>query len=222
MSRAFKSRFTVCAFTYAKDKAERVMCKITHRQYGKPHTPKCSIMLESTDNLSRHSHLSVGIFEWRWVVMSSMTKRMIRFVDEYMVDLNSTQAAIRAGYSPASARNIGCENLRRPEIAKEIEARLSSLSDASTIRIEWVIDKLKNIVVMSMQEVPVFRQDLRTHKMVSTGIYRFDSIAAVRALELLGKYKGMFNRRDEIPPQGIIHVRFINGDDTTEADIPPK
>ena len=44
-----------------------------------------------------------------------MTKKQKRFVEEYLIDLNATQAAIRAGYSPATAKEIGCENLTKPK-----------------------------------------------------------------------------------------------------------
>ena len=56
-----------------------------------------------------------------------LTNRQSRFIDEYMVDLNGTRAAIRAGYSPRTARAIACENLKKPLIAEEIERRKKAL-----------------------------------------------------------------------------------------------
>ena len=50
------------------------------------------------------------------------------FVEEYIVDFNATQAAIRAGYSEKTAYSIGWENLRIPEIADDIERRISELA----------------------------------------------------------------------------------------------
>lgn len=50
-----------------------------------------------------------------------MTKKQKRFVEEYLIDLNAAQAAIRAGYSPKAAYSIGSENLRKPEIRACIE-----------------------------------------------------------------------------------------------------
>ncbi|WP_259343218.1 terminase small subunit [Bordetella avium] len=44
-----------------------------------------------------------------------------RFMEEYLVDLNATQAAIRAGYSKKTARQIGEENLSQPDIAKAVQ-----------------------------------------------------------------------------------------------------
>ena len=49
-----------------------------------------------------------------------MTKKQTRFIEEYLIDLNATQAAIRAGYSVDSAKEIGCENLTKPNIGTHI------------------------------------------------------------------------------------------------------
>ena len=56
----------------------------------------------------------------RCCVMARMTQKQKRFVEEYLIDLNATQAAIRAGYSPQTARDIGCENLTKPNIQNAI------------------------------------------------------------------------------------------------------
>jgi len=48
--------------------------------------------------------------------MAKLTPKQKAFVEEYLIDLNATQAAIRAGYSPATAGSIGSENLKKPEI----------------------------------------------------------------------------------------------------------
>ena len=56
--------------------------------------------------------------------MEKLTPKQARFVEEYLVDLNATQAAIRAGYSESTARAIGHENLTKPDIQEAIaEAR---------------------------------------------------------------------------------------------------
>lgn len=56
-----------------------------------------------------------------------LTEKQIRFIAEYLVDYNGTQAAIRAGYSKKTAYSIAWENLRKPEIAGEIKKRLESV-----------------------------------------------------------------------------------------------
>lgn len=53
--------------------------------------------------------------------MAGLTDKQQRFVDEYLIDLNATQAAIRAGYSEKTAYSVGHENLKKPEIQKAIQ-----------------------------------------------------------------------------------------------------
>ncbi|APE31795.1 hypothetical protein BOX17_13040 [Halomonas aestuarii] len=50
-----------------------------------------------------------------------LTPKKARFVDEYLIDLNANQAAIRAGYSEKTARQVGAENLSKPDIAAAID-----------------------------------------------------------------------------------------------------
>ena len=74
-----------------------------------------------------------------------MTKKQKRFVDEYLIDLNITQAAIRAGYSPKTAYSIGSENLKKPEIRACIEKAMAERSKGQgSIRIElsWSLQRL--------------------------------------------------------------------------------
>lgn len=64
-------------------------------------------------------------------------------MEEYLVDLNATQAAIRAGYSEKTAKEIGCENLTKPHIAAAVEAGKKALADEAGINAEWVRKRLK-------------------------------------------------------------------------------
>ena len=57
--------------------------------------------------------------------MGNMTNKQKRFCDEYLIDLNATQAAIRAGYSKKTARKIGQENLTKLDIKNYIEERMA-------------------------------------------------------------------------------------------------
>ncbi|WP_288192711.1 terminase small subunit [uncultured Phyllobacterium sp.] len=71
-----------------------------------------------------------------------LTPRMSRFVSEYLVDLNATQAAIRAGYSPKTACQIGAENLTKPVISAEIEMRLEIRKRELEIDSDWFLQCL--------------------------------------------------------------------------------
>ena len=75
----------------------------------------------------------------------SLTPKQRRFVEEYLVDLNATQAAIRAGYSAAGAKDIGYENLKRPEIADAIAEAQRARSERTGITAERVLRELGKI-----------------------------------------------------------------------------
>lgn len=62
------------------------------------------------------------------VLADGFTFKQRRFIEEFCVDGNRTQAAIRAGYSPDSAYSIGSENLKKPEIRAAVDARTAELS----------------------------------------------------------------------------------------------
>ncbi len=65
--------------------------------------------------------------------MANLTPKQQRFVEEYLIDLNATQAAIRAGYSEKTANEIGAENLAKPSIAKAIQDALKDVLSASRL-----------------------------------------------------------------------------------------
>lgn len=71
-----------------------------------------------------------------------MTPKQQRFVEEYLIDLNATQAAIRAGYKEDSAGAVGHENLKKPEIAEAIAAAQQERSQRTKIDAAWVLRRL--------------------------------------------------------------------------------
>ena len=65
----------------------------------------------------------------------SVNDKQIRFCEEYVIDHNATQAAIRAGYSPKTAKQIGSENLSKPDIEakiRELEAEIPAKDSIAT------------------------------------------------------------------------------------------
>ena len=77
--------------------------------------------------------------------MAKLTAKQQRFVDEYLIDLNATQAAIRAGYSEKTAFSIGTENLRKPLIQKAIQQRKQAREQRTEITQDRVIQELAAI-----------------------------------------------------------------------------
>ena len=62
-----------------------------------------------------------------------MTEKQKKFCIEYLKDLNATQAAVRAGYSKDTAKEIGCENLTKPNIKKYIDSQLDEYLSKSKV-----------------------------------------------------------------------------------------
>ena len=82
-----------------------------------------------------------------------MTPKQKRFCEEYLVDLNATQAAVRAGYSPASAASIGSENLIKPEIRARIDKAQAERSKRTGINADRVLRELGRIAFVNPKDV---------------------------------------------------------------------
>ena len=72
----------------------------------------------------------------------ALTAQRQRFVEEYLVDLNGTEAAIRAGYSPRSAKAQASQLLALPEVQVAVSAAKASRSDRTKIDADWVLNRL--------------------------------------------------------------------------------
>lgn len=88
----------------------------------------------------------------------SLSAKQQRFVAEYLVDLNATQAAIRAGYSVKTAYAIGAENLRKPQIAHAIAVERAKIAGRLEITQANVIERLWNIATADPNELIQFRR----------------------------------------------------------------
>ncbi|APB77396.1 terminase small subunit [Paenibacillus polymyxa] len=75
----------------------------------------------------------------------SLTDKQNMFVKEYLIDLNATQAAIRAGYSKKTARKIGNENLTKPDIQAAIEKAMADRSKRTEITADRVLQEYAKI-----------------------------------------------------------------------------
>lgn len=127
-----------------------------------------------------------------------MTKKQKRFCDEYLIDLNATQAAIRAGYSKKTAYSIGVENLKKPDIKKYISERMAEKESALIADQDEVLRYL----------TAVLRGESRSSVVVVESTGDFTSAARemdkapdekerLKAAELLGKRYGIYTDRTE-------------------------
>lgn len=76
------------------------------------------------------------------VLSPKLTEKQKAFVEEYLVDLNATQAAIRAGYSQKTARKIGNENLTKPDIQQAIAEAKKERSERTKVNADWLLKRL--------------------------------------------------------------------------------
>jgi len=82
-----------------------------------------------------------------------MTPKQTLFAAEYLIDLNATQAAIRAGYSEKTAAEVGYENLRKPQIGKAIEEAMAARAEKTGIAAQDVLDELAKCGFTSLADV---------------------------------------------------------------------
>lgn len=84
--------------------------------------------------------------------MSSLTDKQKRFCQEYIIDLNGTQAAIRAGYSKNTARQIAEQNLSKLDIQEYISSLQQKIGDKLEITAERVIGEIAKLAFSNVQD----------------------------------------------------------------------
>ncbi len=157
----------------------------------------------------------------------ALTEKQKRFINEYLIDLNATQAAIRAGYSEKTANRIGTENLSKLVIQNEINRRMKDREIRTEITQDMVVRELAAIAfsngtdyskvvtrhgvddtgnTVEYYDVELKNTDELTNeqKKAIAGIKQtkfgicVETCDKVKALELLGKHLGMFKDKVEL------------------------
>ena len=95
-----------------------------------------------------------------------LTPKQKRFCDEYLIDLNATQAAIRAGYSKKTAYSIGQENLKKPEINAHIEKRMEEKEEALIAKQDEVLKYLTAVMRGKSTSCVLARDDMGAEHLV--------------------------------------------------------
>ena len=157
-----------------------------------------------------------------------MTKKQKRFVEEYLIDLNATQAAIRAGYSPDTAKSIGSENLTKPDIQARIAKAMAERSRRTGVNADRVIMELAKIAFVNASDVidadtatvkaDALPEDTAAIQSVKVKTFGEDGLERevkmadkLKASELLGKHLGMF--KDKVELSGSLETEKTKLDD---------
>jgi phage terminase small subunit len=153
-----------------------------------------------------------------------VTEKQKTFISEYLIDLNGTQAAIRAGYSPKTANEQASRMLAKANIAKLIQEAMDKRSEDLGIDARYVLKTIKTTIERCSQAYPVLDRKGEP-VLVSVGegddakvvpAYSFDATGVLKGAELLGKHLKLFTDKTEItgkdgaPIQHSVKVEFIN------------
>lgn len=150
--------------------------------------------------------------------MARMTEKQKRFVEEYLIDLNATQAAIRAGYSPKYADREGHKLVENSRVSEAIEKALAERSRRTGINQDRVVQELAKIAFVKITDVvnddceilpDADEADLAAIESVKVksiptksgevGVEREVKLSSkLKALELLGKHLGMWNNKLDV------------------------
>tara|TARA_R110000772_G_scaffold128672_1_gene236375 strand:+ start:222 stop:734 length:513 start_codon:yes stop_codon:yes gene_type:complete len=82
-----------------------------------------------------------------------LTPKQEMFCQEYLIDLNATQSAIRAGYSKKTAKEISCENLTKPNIQERIAELKANRSDSIALDAKYVLNRLIEIDSLDVLDI---------------------------------------------------------------------
>lgn len=164
--------------------------------------------------------------------MAKLTEKQQRFVDEYLIDLNATQAAIRAGYSVKTANEQGSQNLAKLSIQQAIAEQMAERSKRTGVNQDRVVLELAKIALVKMTDIvdsqgriksDASPDDLACIESVKykesesdtgSSVEREVKIASkLKALELLGKHLGMWNDKLDV---NITQPIVITGEDALE------
>jgi len=145
------------------------------------------------------------------MIVAKLTAKQQRFCDEYLIDLNATQAAIRAGYSEQSARQMGTQNMSKPSIKNYIENRMEEKGKDLIADQDEVLRYLTSVLRGESQSTEIVVEGKGEGRSEARTIQKEPSEKdRLKAAELLGKRYGIYTENVDV--NGTIPV-VIAGDD---------
>ena len=166
--------------------------------------------------------------------MAKLTAKQQTFVEEYLIDLNATQAAIRAGYSAKNADKIGSELLGKTRVAEAVSMAMAERSRRTGINQDRILQEIAKLALVNIDDVV----DLRTGKV--KGSATKEDLACIQSikikptefgdereikfydkkgsLELAGKHLGMFKDKLEMDVDMDLNISIDYGEGEDDED----
>lgn len=150
-------------------------------------------------------------------LIAKITEKQKRFCDEYIIDLNATQAAIRSGYSIKTAYRTGADNLMKPQIKAIIAEKIKKIeseriADATEV-MQYLTSVLRDEVAEEVVVVEGCGDGCSEAAKIKKGMSAKDRI---KAAELLGKRYNLFT--DKVQVEGAEVVQIINNIPRSDKD----
>lgn len=142
--------------------------------------------------------------------MSQLTAKQQRFCDEYLIDMNITQAAIRAGYSKKTAYAIGQENLKKPMVKEYIEKRMAEKEAALIADQTEVMQYLTSVMRGGSSSSVLARDEVGADRVIEKPP---DEKERLKAAELLGRAHMMFTDKVQQNVDMDLNITVDYGDD---------
>lgn len=130
------------------------------------------------------------------------SNKMKLFVKEYLIDLNATQAAIRAGYSKKTAKQAAQRIMNRDDVKELLQKEMDQRAERTGITADYVLNTIYETVERCRQAYPVLdRKGNQVYAETPDGemlpAYTFDSKGVLKGCELLGKHLKLFTEKHE-------------------------
>ena len=146
--------------------------------------------------------------------MAKMTPKQQRFCDEYLIDLNATQAAIRSGYSKKTANRIATENLSKPVIKEYIAERMAEKESELIADQDEVLKYLTSVMRGKSQAEIVVVLNTGDFSSEAQKVQKApDEKERLKAAELLGKRYGLYTDKVEQQMDMELKISVDYGDE---------
>lgn len=161
--------------------------------------------------------------------MANLTPKQQRFVEEYLIDLNATQAAIRAGYSPRTANEQGAQNLAKLSVAEAIAEAQAEREERTKIDADYVLKRLVEIDQMDVLDImdddgnvkplrdwpKIWRQYISNIETISMDdgegwLKKIKWPDKVKNLELLGRHVSVGAFKDKVEHSGKLEIQSLS------------